>query len=73
MNARERAAYLLNLIDEDKMIFIVRILENLVEFAEFPNELTAAAIKEGDKILANGTGERYDSIDALIEDLESEC
>ncbi|MBR1603900.1 MAG: hypothetical protein IJ667_10745 [Synergistaceae bacterium] len=53
------------------MIFIVRILENLVEFAEFPNELTAAAIKEGDKMLANGTGERYDSIDALIEDLES--
>ena len=71
MSNREKVARLLNLIDEDKMIFIVRILESLVEFAEVPNELTIAAIREGDEILASGTGERYTSVEALFEDLDN--
>lgn len=71
MSNREKVARLLNLIDDDKMIFIVRILESLVEFAEVPNELTIAAIREGDEMLANGTGERYTSVDALFEDLDN--
>ena len=71
MSARERAIRLLNLIDEDRMIFIVRILESLVELAEIPNEITVAAIKEGDEMLKNGTGERYTSVDELFADLES--
>ena len=40
-------------------------------FAEVPNELTIAAIAEGDEMLANGTGERYTSVDALFEDLDN--
>ena len=70
MSAREKAVRLLNLIDEDRMIFIVRILESLVELAEIPNEITVAAIKEGDEMLENGTGERYASVDELFADLE---
>ena len=71
MSAREKAVRLLNLIDEDRMIFIVRILESLVALAEVPNEVTAAAIQEGDEILRNGVGERYTSVDELFADLES--
>ena len=49
MSEKEKALRLLNLIDEDKMIFIVRILESLVEFAEFPKEAIKAALGEGDE------------------------
>ena len=38
---------------------------------EVPNEITVAAIAEGDEMLANGTGERYASVDALFEDLDN--
>ncbi len=41
-----------------------------VKFAEIPNEITIAAIKEGDEMLKNGTGERYTSVDELFADLQ---
>lgn len=59
MSARERAIYLLNTIDDDRMIYVVGILENLTGFANIPNEETAAAIKEGENLLENGTGQRF--------------
>ena len=52
------------------MVFIVKILESLVELVEIPNETTIAAFQEGDEMLQDGTGERYASVDELFEDLE---
>lgn len=60
MSNRERAIQLLDIIDEERMVYVVRILENLTGFAEIPNAETAAAIEEGDKLLESGTGQRYE-------------
>ena len=56
MNNRERAVQLLNVIDDEKMVYVVGILENLTGFADIPNNETIEAIKEGDEMLQNGTG-----------------
>lgn len=73
MSARERAVYLLNTIDDDKMIYVVGILENLAGFANIPTEETVAAINEGQKLLENGGGQRFsgttqDFFQKLLED-----
>ena len=60
MSYKERAIQLLNTIDDEKMIYVVGILENLTNFADIPNEETAMAIKEGDEALRNGTGQRFE-------------
>lgn len=56
MSNRERAVQLLNVIDDEKMIYVVGILENLTGFADIPNNETIEAIKEGNEMLQNGTG-----------------
>ena len=56
MSNREKAIQLLNIIDEEKMVYVVGILENLTGFADIPNNETIEAIKEGDEMLQNGTG-----------------
>ncbi len=56
MSNRERAVQLLNVIDDEKMVYVVGILENLTGFADIPNNETIKAIKEGDEMLQNGTG-----------------
>lgn len=48
---------------------IDRQIERITALLE--NKLIAAAIKEGDEMLANGTGERYTSVKALFEDLDN--
>lgn len=60
MSNKERAIQLLNTIDDEKMVYVVGILENLTNFADIPNEETAAAIKEGDEAIQNGTGQRFE-------------
>lgn len=60
MSNKERAIQLLNTIDDEKMIYVVGILENLTNFADIPNEETAAAIKEGDRAIQNGTAQRFE-------------
>lgn len=60
MSEREKAIQLLNVIDDEKMVYIVRILENLTSLVDIPNADTIAAIKEGDEMLENGTGQRFD-------------
>lgn len=52
MSEREKAIQLLNVIDDEKMVYIVGILENLTNLVDIPNADTIAAIKEGDEIEA---------------------
>ncbi len=44
MSNREKAVQLLNVIDDEKMIYVVGILENLTGFADIPNNETIEAI-----------------------------
>lgn len=60
MSNKERAIQLLNTIDDEKMIYVVGILENLTNLADIPNEETVAAIKEGDEAIQNGTGQQFE-------------
>ena len=53
------------------MVYVLNILENLTCFAEIPNSETIAAFQEGDDMLANGTGRRYNSTSDLFADLEA--
>lgn len=76
MSNRERAMQLLNTIADEKMIYVVGILENLTNFADasdidIPNAETIATFREGDKMLENGTGKRYSSASSLFADLEA--
>ena len=59
MSDREKAIQLLNTIDDEKMIYIVNILENLTGLADIPNNETVEAIKEGNTMIKNGTGQRF--------------
>ena len=59
MSDREKAVQLLNIIDDEKMVYVVGILENLTGFADIPNDETIEAITEGDEMLKNGTGQRF--------------
>ena len=71
MSNREKAIQLLNVIDDEKMVYVLNILENLTCFAEIPNSETISAFQEGDNMLANGTGRRYTSTADLFADLEA--
>ena len=71
MSNREKAIQLLNMIDDEKMVYVLNILENLTCFAEIPNSETIAAFQEGDDMLANESGRRYTSTSDLFADLEA--
>ena len=55
MSNREKAIQLLNVIDDEKMVYVLNILENLTYLAEIPNSETILAFQEGDDMFANGT------------------
>ncbi len=59
MSNREKAVQLLNVIDDEKMIYVVGILENLTGLVNIPNDETIEAIEEGDEMLKSGTGQRF--------------
>ena len=71
MSYREKAIQLLNVIDDEKKVYVLNILENLTCFAEIPNSETIAAFQEGDDMLANGTERRYAGTSDLFADLEA--
>lgn len=67
MSYKETAKNMIDKLPEDKLIFIINILENIGEmsglsvYPEFsPNEETEAAIKEVESMVANGAGEHFE-------------
>ncbi|MCM1134123.1 MAG: hypothetical protein NC400_00975 [Clostridium sp.] len=62
MSDRERAVQLLNAMPDDKMAYVIGFIQGLtiVEETEIPNTETLEAIKEGDELLKNGTGQRFE-------------
>lgn len=70
MSEREKAIQLLNAIEDEKMIYVVGILENLTGFAEIPNAETLEAFAEVDEMKRTGTGQHFTNLDDLRESLE---
>ena len=64
MSDREKAVQLLNVIPDYKIGYIVSYLQGYVQGMtdgeEIPNTETLEAIKEGDELLENGTGQRFE-------------
>jgi len=80
MSYQEIAKNMIDKLPEDKLVFIINILENIGEmsgvdvYPEFqPNEETIAAMKEVQDMIENGTGESFkgstaDFFSALMEE-----
>lgn len=70
MSNKERAIQLINTIDDEKMIYVVGILENLTGFAEIPNAETLEAFAEVDEMKRTGSGQHFTNLDDLWKSLE---
>ncbi len=71
MSERERVYQLLDTVPDSKISYLIGYIQGLtVEDEEIPNVDTLAAFKEGDEMLANGTGKRYTNTAELFADLE---
>jgi len=71
MSERERVYQLLDTVPDSKISYLIGYIQGLtVEDEEIPNDDTLAAFKEGDEMLANGTGKRYTNSAELFADLE---
>lgn len=70
MSARERAMQLLDAVPDYKIAYVVAYLQGITAGIEEPNPETLQAFAEGDKMLAEGTGQRYSSTKDLFADLE---
>ena len=70
MSDRERAMQLLDAVPDYKIGYVVAYLQGVTAGEDEPNAETIAAFAEGDKIFADGTGQRYTNIKELFADLE---
>lgn len=64
MSEREKAIHILNEIPDHKIGYIVSYLQGylhgITDGEEIPNAETMDAIREGDELLENGTGQRFE-------------
>lgn len=72
MSEREQAIQLLNDVPEFKIDCVIAYMQGIIAGAGTgePNAETLEAFTEGDKMLAEGTGQRYTSAKDLFADLE---
>ncbi len=75
MSDREKAIQILNDIPDYKIGYLVSYLQGylhgMTDGEEIPNKETLEAFKEGDEMLENGTGKRYNSASELFADIEA--
>lgn len=72
MSERERVYQLLDTVPDSKISYLIGYIQGLtVENEEIPNDDTLSAFKEGDEMLAHGTGKRYANTAELFADLEN--
>ena len=73
MSEREQAIQLLNDVPEFKIDCVIAYMQGIIAGAgaNEPNAETIAAFAEGDKMLAEGRGQRYTSTKDLFADLEA--
>ena len=60
MSDREKAIQILNEIPDYRIGYIVSYLQGVTDGEEIPNAETLEAIREGDEMLENGTGQRFE-------------
>lgn len=70
MSNKELAIQLLDRIPENKMYYIIGVLEGAAIPDEIPNEEILAAFAEVDEMKKNGSGQRFHNLDDLRASLE---
>jgi len=72
MSDRERAIQLLDAVPDYKIGYVVAYLQGMIagEGMKEPNAETLVAFAEGDKMLAEGSGQKYTNTKDLFADLE---
>ena len=72
MSDKERAILLLDAVPEVKIECVIAYMQGIMAGAgaKEPNVDTLVAFSEGDKMLEEGTGQRYTDTKALFADLE---
>lgn len=77
MSYQEVAKNMIDKMPDDKIVFLINIMENIGEmsgidiYPEYePNAETLAAFADGRKMLANGTGQRFTNTKDLFAALE---
>lgn len=71
MSKREKAQQLLDAVPDYKLGYITAFLQGAANGKDEPNEETIMAVAEGDKMLAERTGQRYANTKDLFADLEN--
>ncbi len=66
-----KAMQLLDAVPDYKIGYVVAYLQGVTAGEDEPNAETIAAFAEGDKMLADGTGQRYTNTKDLFVDLEN--
>ncbi|MCB7062221.1 hypothetical protein LI031_00065 [Enterocloster citroniae] len=79
MSYQDIAKSMIDKLPDDKMVFVINILENIGEmsgidvYPEFaPNTETLQAFEEGDKMLLNGIGQKITNSRDLFAALEED-
>jgi len=77
MSYQEVAKSMIDKLPEDKIVFLINIMENIGEmsgidiYPEYtPNADTLAAFAEGQEMLASGTGQKFTNTKDLFAALE---
>lgn len=70
MSDRERVMQLLDAVPDYKIGYVVAYLQGMTAGEDEPNSETLTAFAEGDKMLEDGTGQRYTNTKDLFVDLE---
>ena len=61
MSEREQMYQLLDTVPDNKVSYIIAYIQGLTaEERNIPNEETMQAMREGDTLLQNGTGQRFE-------------
>lgn len=70
MSKREKARQLLEYVPDSKISNVIAYLQELTADMEIPNTTTLNSFTEGDKMLTEGTGQRYTNTKDLFAELE---
>ena len=70
MNEREKARQLLEYVPDCKISYVVAYLQEMTAGVEIPNETTLNSFAEGERMLSEGTGQRYTDTKDLFAELE---
>ena len=72
MSTKEKLYSLIDIINPDDLELVLQILERFALTAEIPNEETAEAMLEADRIASDPNVKGYTSIAELMEALDKE-